>query len=114
MWLNTEAFGEIPDVTALDVNRVVATDSFGVFVQLFDEAGGWVQAGKLPPGPLRESFILKHGSEPWVLQYGHERSAPVFQAVGLVTLAQVREAFQSFLAGDDEWRQQYTWQTQPR
>ena len=114
MWLNTEAFGEIADVTPLDLDRVLAIDSFGIFAQLFDEAGGWIQAGKAEPGPLREAFISKHGSEPWRLQYGHERSAPVFQAVGLVTLGQVREAFQSFLAGDDEWQQQSTWATLPR
>jgi hypothetical protein len=111
MWLKTEAFAEIADVTNRDLDRVLATASFGAFVQLFDEACGWIQAGKALPGPLLDAFIAKHGSEPWVLQYGHEKSAPTFQAVGHVTLGQVRQAFQSFLAGGDEWQRQHTWAT---
>ena len=111
MWLTTEAFGKTTEVTAVDVERILATDEFGSFAQLFASEKNFIQAGKDVPGLKQEAFLLKYGAEPWVLQYGYgdEETGRVFQAVGRLTLEQVRQAFLSFFAGGEDWRRQHTW-----
>jgi hypothetical protein len=110
MWLTTES-GDIPCVTAEDINSIRPKGELGSFAQLFASKWNFIQAAPEVPGPRRKAFLLEHGSNPWVLQYGHgdEQPGQVFQAAGLVTWDQVRQAFLSFLAGGEHWRQQFTW-----
>jgi hypothetical protein len=112
MWLNTRAFGEIPDVTAVDIDRVLLADEFGGAATLFASEANYIQAGnaKHVPGHPRASAGMLHVRE-WMLQYGDAASAGHggFQAAGLVTLDQVRQAFLSYVNGGEEWRQQFTW-----
>jgi hypothetical protein len=51
--------------------------------------------------------MATHDSDPWVLEYREDGRQ--FRAEGQVTLEQVRQAFQSYLAGGSEWRAGFTW-----
>jgi hypothetical protein len=112
MWLITEAFGEIPDVTAEDINRVLPADEFGCFAALFASQTKYMQTCNRGRTPLHTSATAGqlHVRE-WALQHGDEQSAAHggFEAAGLVTLDHVRLAFLSFLAGGEDWRRQFTW-----
>jgi hypothetical protein len=67
-----------------------------------------MQAGnEWEPGAVCAAFLRTHGSDPWVLEY-RERGEQ-FRADGQVTLEQVRQAFQSYLAGGPEWRTALVW-----
>ena len=90
-------------------------DRLGAFVQLFASATDFVQAAPEAAGPRRRAFRRRHGVSPWVLQfgYGQERPRQVFQAEGLLSWYQVRQALLSFLGGGEEWRRQFTWEELP-
>jgi hypothetical protein len=114
MWLTTES-GTLPDVTAEGINNLRPIGELGNFAQLFASETNFIQAAPEVPGRKREAFLREHGSVPWLLQqgYGDEKPGQMFQAAGLFTWDQVRQAFLSFLAGGEEWRRQFTWAELP-
>lgn len=48
-------FREIPDVTALDIDRILPAESFGGFTTLFASARNFIRAGKDRSDPQRET-----------------------------------------------------------
>ncbi|HVS35421.1 MAG TPA: hypothetical protein VMS17_07535 [Gemmataceae bacterium] len=115
MWLKTET-GAVADVTAEDLQRLVASEDVGVFAQLFASQTRFIQAGMEVAGPRRNAFLREQGCAPWVLQYGYGEAFPqqMFQAAEVVTFEQVRQVFLAFLAGDEAWRRQFTWGELPQ
>jgi hypothetical protein len=110
MVLTTEEMGEVPDVTAADIDRILLTDSFGKFAILAASEKVFIQAGNdWQPGPECKAFLRKHESDPWVLEY-RDKAGKQFRAKGQVTLEQVRQAFLSYLARGKEWQQEFTWE----
>ena len=70
--------------------------------KVFIQAGnGW------RPDEACRAFMKATGSDPWALEY-RERGRQ-FRADGQVTLEQVRQAFQSYLAGGSQWRTAFAW-----
>jgi hypothetical protein len=110
VWLTTES-GTVTDVKAADIENLPSSHKVGRILQLFASDANLVQASPEISGGRCEAFLKKHGCLPWVLQYGNgdEHPGKMFQATTLVTFDQVRQVFLSFLAGSDEWRQQFTW-----
>jgi hypothetical protein len=115
MWLRTES-GTIQDVTAEDIQRLLPGEDVGVFAQMFASPTEFIQAGPEVPGPRRNAFLREHGCAPWVLQHGYGQAhlRQMFQADGLVTFEQVRQAFLAFLADREGWRSEFTWVEVPQ
>jgi hypothetical protein len=113
MLLTTEELGEFHEVTGADIDRILRDDSFGKFAVLSSSEGDFIQAGNdWEPSPECSAFVKLHGSDPWVLEYRDGLSDRLFRASGQITLDQVRHAFLSFLSGQEEWRQWFTWREQ--
>jgi hypothetical protein len=111
MTVTTEELSDVPDVNAATLDVLLTSDAFGKFVILSASDGEFIQAGNdWEPGAVCAAFLRTHGSDPWVLEY-RER-AQQFRAEGQVTLEQVRQAFQSYLAGGSEWRTAHAWNEQ--
>jgi hypothetical protein len=111
MMLTKEEYGDLPDVTALDIERILPEDAFGKFAILSASQDSFIQAGNdWQPGEECRRFLQENGSDPWILEYREGGSGRHYRAAGHVTLEQVRRAFLSYLAGRDEWRQGLTWE----
>lgn len=108
MTLTTEELDIVNDVGAAELDEVLEQDGFGKFAILNHTEQEFIQAGN--DWQLNEAcraFIDAHDSDPWVLEY--REAEQQFRAVGWVTLGQVRQAFQSYLAGESEWRTGFAW-----
>ena len=110
MLLATEDLGEFPDVTAEAMDELLATDGFGKFAILSKSDTVFIQtACEWEPGPTSQTFLEKHDSDPWILQYRDE-SGKQYQAKGQLTLKQVRQAFASYHAGKKTWQTTCEWE----
>ena len=90
MTLTTEDLGDVPDIAAATLDEV------------------FIQAGNdWQPSEECAAFLQRHDSDPWVLE--HREAGRQFRATKSVTLQQVRQAFQSFLAGASDWRSEFAW-----
>jgi hypothetical protein len=108
MTLTTENNGDLPDVDATKLDEVLVSDEFGQFAILDASKREFIQAGNdWKPGAACKAFLKTHGSDPWILEY--RKGKRQFRAKGQVTLEQVRQAFQSYLAGGKEWRTGFVW-----
>jgi hypothetical protein len=108
MRLTTEDLGDLADVDAAAMEEMLASDSFGKFAILNASDGAFIQAGNdWQPDEATRVFLHAHDSDPWVLEY-RERGRQ-YRAAGQVTLAQVRQAFQSYLVRGSEWRTGFAW-----
>jgi hypothetical protein len=108
MTLITEDLGEIPDVAAAALDDVLRSDGFGKFAVLSKSEEEFIQTGNdWQPGEECKAFLKAHGSDPWILEY--REAGRQFRATGSVTLEQVRQGFQSYLAGGSEWRTGFAW-----
>ena len=109
MILTTEELGDIPDVSAADIDQILSADSFGKFVILSASEASFIQAGSdWQPTPECQAFLAKHDSDPWLLEYRDEQSGRQFRAARHVTLDEVRRAFLSYLGGGG-WRRAFEW-----
>ncbi len=110
MILTTEEMGEIPNVKAADIDRILPTDSFGKFAVLSASDTTFLQAGNdWQPTPECEAFLKNTRSDPWVLEYRDGESGKQYRAHGQLTLDQVRVAFLSYLAGSKDWQNAHAW-----
>lgn len=110
MTLTTEEVGEILDVTAAEIERILGGDAFGKFAILFASEISFIQAGNdWQPGAECRQFLQQHDSDPWLLEYRDSSSGQQFRAAGQVTLVQVQQAFLSYLGGTGEWRTAFDW-----
>src|SRR5690348_13699540 len=101
MTLTTEELGDVPDVDAMTLDEVIQSDSFGKFAVLCMSDDEFIQAGNdWQPTDTCQAFLEKHESDPWVLEF--REAGQQYVATGNVTLEQVRQAFQSYLAGGPE------------
>jgi hypothetical protein len=108
MTLTTEELGEIPKIGAARLQALLTDDAFGKFAVLSASDDLFMQAGNdWQPGKACAAFLRAHDSDPWVLEY--REGSDHFRAVGHVTLAQIREAFASYLAGNEKWRSAFEW-----
>jgi hypothetical protein len=106
--LTTEELGDIVDVTAATLDEVLRQDAFGKFATLSRNDEEFIQTGNdWQPGEACGRFLLEYGSDPWVLEY--RQAGKLYRADGLVTLDQVQRAFQSYLAGGDDWQREFVW-----
>jgi hypothetical protein len=111
MLLTTEDLGDLPNVTAADIDRILPTDSFGKFAILSQAETIFIQAGNdWQVGPECAAFLKQHNSDPWVLEYRDGKSGKQYQAKGRLTLDQVRLAFLSYLAGGNDWLKAHAWE----
>ncbi|GIJ50955.1 hypothetical protein Val02_78410 [Virgisporangium aliadipatigenens] len=112
MTLTTEDLGAVPDVNAATLDELLVSDAFGKFAILSASDEEFIQAGnEWEPGEACATFMQARGSDPWVLEY-RERGQQ-FRADGQVTLEQVRQAFQSYLARGSEWYTALAWSEVP-
>lgn len=110
MKLTTEDLGEIADVKADELARIVDEDAFGAFAVLSDSDDAFMQAGNnWSPDDECEAFVERHGSDPWVLEYRDAASGKQFQATRNVTLQEVRDAFLHYLRANPAWRDRFQW-----
>jgi hypothetical protein len=110
MRLTTEEYGDTADVTAADIDRILPADGFGKFAVLSASESSFIQAGNdWQPDEECQAFLQRHGSDPWLLEYGDGDSGLQYRATGHVNLDQVRQAFQSYLAGSRAWREMFDW-----
>ncbi len=108
MPLTTEELGDVVDVTATALDEVLGGDAFGKFAILTASEGILLQSGNdWNPGEECRRFLEQQRSDPWVLEHGE--GGILHRANGQVTIDEVRAAFQSYLIGDDVWRQRYDW-----
>ena len=108
MRLTTEEMGNLPDVDAATLDEVLGSDACGKFAILSKSDEEFIQTGcDWRPDKATEAFLAATGSDPWVLQ--HRAGGRQFSVEGRVTLEQVRQAFQSYLAGRPEWRTGFAW-----
>jgi len=108
MTLTTEELGDVTDVTATTLDEILGGDAFGKFAILRVSEGVFLQAGNdWNPREECRQFLEHHRSDPWVLE--HRTGGKLYRADGQITLDEVRAAFQSYLVGDDAWRQRYAW-----
>jgi hypothetical protein len=108
MKLTTDALGDVPDVDAAPLERVLASVGAGGFAVLTASDSAFIQAGnEWHPGAECEAFRSVHGSDPWVLKYRED--GRLYRAAGYVTFDRVRQAFRSYLAGGPEWRTGLVW-----
>jgi len=113
MILTTEEFGDLPDVDAASLDGVFTEDAFGKFAILSASETDFIQIGNAwKPDEETRAFLQAHHSDPWVLQY--REGLQLFEASGLVTLDQARQAFVSYLAGQSQWRNQFRWNPEER
>ena len=111
MTLTTEEFGDVPDVSAADIDEILPADAFGKFVILAASEESFIQAGcDWRPTQECQAYLARHDSDPWLLEYRDGESGRQFRAAGHVTLDEVRRAFLSYLAGGGEWRQALQWE----
>jgi hypothetical protein len=100
MRLTTEEMGNLPEADAATLDEVLGYDAFGKFAILSKSDEEFIQTGcDWRPDKATEAFLAATGSDPWVLEYREGG-----RVEGHVTLEQVRQAFQSYLAGGQEWR----------
>lgn len=110
MWLTTEEAGDLPDVTAADIDHALADDNFGKFAVLSASEDDFIQAGNdWQPGEECRAFMTAHDSDPWVLEYRDGATGRLYRAGGRATLEQVLMAFRSYLAGGRAWRGAFAW-----
>jgi hypothetical protein len=110
MWLRTEELGDIPDVTAADIDEILPSDAFGKFLILSASEDTFIQAGSdWQPTPECAAFLRERKSDPWVLEYRDGTTGRQYAATRYVTLDEVRNAFVSYLAGDEAWRSMFSW-----
>jgi hypothetical protein len=108
MWLTTEEMGDVPDVDAATLDEVLSDEAFGKFAILSKSDAEFIQTGcDWQPDKATKAFLAANGSDPWVLEY--REGGRQFGVEGHVTLEQVRQAFQSYLAGGSEWRTGFAW-----
>jgi len=110
MWLTTEELGDIPDVTAADIQEILPSDTFGKFVVLSAGEDSFIQvASDWQPTPECAAYLREHDSDPWVLEYRDGTTGRQYAATRYATLNEVRDAFVSYLAGDEAWRSMFSW-----
>src|SRR5205823_6404387 len=103
-----EELGDIPDVTAANIDRILSNDGFGKFAILSASETSFIQAAcDWSPSDDCKDFMQRHGSDPWLLEYRDNDSGRLFRATGHLSLEQVREAFQTYLGCEREWRQRF-------
>jgi hypothetical protein len=108
MWLTTEEMGDVLDVDAATLDEVLGYDAFGKFAILSKSDEEFIQtACDWRPDKATEAFLAATGSDPWALEY--REGGCQFSVEGQVTLEQVRQAFQSYLAGGSDWRTGFAW-----
>lgn len=109
MDLTTEELGEFTNVETDDLVRILDEDAFGGFVILSRAEEEFLQAGNnWSPDDECATFLERYDSDPWVLEY-REPSGKQYQTCRNVTLAEVKEAFLSYLRGGTEWRDRFEW-----
>ncbi len=109
MTLTTEDLGDVGEMDAAALDELLASDAFGKFAILSGSDEEFIQAGNAwEPGAACAAFLQTHGSDPWVLEY--REGGQQFRAEGQVTLEQVRQAFQSYLTGESQWRTGFAWE----
>jgi len=110
MQFTTEEFGDVSDIDANDLVRVLDEDAFGSFAVLSSSDDDFIQAGNhWAPGEACEAFLARHDSDPWILEYRDSRTGKQYQATRDVTLAEAKQAFLSYLRGSSDWRRQFEW-----
>jgi len=110
VWLTTEDFGDTPDVTEEQIDRIMLEDAFGKFAVLSESETSFIQAGNdWQPSDECESFVKSRGSDPWLLEYRDGPTARQLRARGHVTLEEVRQVFVLYLGGDQSWRAMFDW-----
>jgi hypothetical protein len=110
MWLTTEEAGDVPEVTAEDIERILPDDAFGKFVILSASETSFIKAGcDWRPGQWCQTLLREDEADPWLLEYRDGESGRQYRAVGHVTLDQVRQAFLSYLSGGRAWREMFDW-----
>jgi hypothetical protein len=108
MKLTTDELGDGVNVDAPALDRVLASVRSGGFAVLSASDTAFIQAGnEWHPGAACEAFRSMHGSDPWVLEFRED--GRLYRAAGEVTLAHVRQAFRSYLAGGSDWRAGLVW-----
>lgn len=108
MKLTTDVLGDLLDVDAASLERVLASVGAGGFAVLSASDGAFLQAGNdSRPNAECEAFRSMHGSDPWVLEFSED--GRLYRAAGHVTLDRVRQAFRSYLTGGLEWRAGLVW-----
>ena len=110
MRLITEELPEMEDPTAAAVTETLDSDAFGKFAVLLVSDDEFVQAGNdWTPTDECAEYLRAHDSDPWVLEYRKPALLRPLRADGVVTLAQVKDVFLAFLAGDTSWQTQFLW-----
>ena len=63
MWLTTEELGDVPDVTAADIEQILPQDAFGKFAILSASEDSFIQAGNdwRPTAECR-AYLQQHGA----------------------------------------------------
>jgi len=108
MTLTTDQLGDIPQVDSATLDETLRSGGFGEFAILGASEDEFIQAAKDSlPGEEHRVFLQKHDSDPWVLEY--RENGRQFRAADQITLEQVLQAFQSYLAGGLEWRSGFAW-----
>lgn len=129
MRLSAEKLKEVADVTAADIEHVLAENSFGDFAILSASDDDFIQvACNWNPVVVLASdhdslqvarncalseeagdlFSRRHDS--WALEYRDGTTGMQFKARRDLTLVQVKEAFLSYLRGDRAWHDAHTWE----
>jgi hypothetical protein len=108
MLLSAEEIDDVPNVDAAKLDEVLGSDAFGKFAILNKSDGEFIQAAcDWRPDEETKAFLATTGSDPWVLEY--RENGRQHGVEGHVTLEQVLQAFQSYLAGGSEWRTAFAW-----
>ena len=108
--LRTEERDPVIGVTATRLAALFDEEGFGTFAVLESGAGHFIQtACEWEASAVTSAFLRKHKADPWVVEYRDNASAPIFRVKKHLTLAQVKVAFLSWLAGDDAWRTAHRW-----
>jgi len=102
MRLSSEKLGELTNVTAADLERVLADNLFAQFVILFDSEGSFIQAA--PKGASSD----RPETEPWGVEYRDRTSGKQYQSRADSPL--VRRALLSYLRGETEWHGMFAWE----
>lgn len=106
----TEELGEIVNPTPGDIEEILNSDAFGKFAILSRSDMAFIQAASMwEPGDESRSFLEKHDSDPFRLEYRDGVSGQHWQSTNSVTLGQVKQAFLTYQTGNDSWIDGFTW-----
>jgi hypothetical protein len=110
MRLVTDDLPEIDGVTAAQIEQVLSDEAFGNFAVLEAADGTFIQTACMwEPGEETRAFLEATGSDPFRLEYRDEATGRIYAAEGLLTLAQVTQAFIEYLNGQEDWLTRFTW-----